>query len=262
MTDEVKNGSAPAGSPEAAKTGPEGQPEGSAPAGDSKATITEEQYKSLESKLGTQGKELGDYRTFVKSITPLLDKLDDQPELIQAILDGKITAEMAEAVVEGKVSKKDAEKVSSAHDKVKKDLGKKGYDKADANEIEKRVEDEITKVRGDFDKKLKESEEMRSFKEKVNDFISNTKDFPEFAEEVEKLILDNPNIDDIELAYHVVKGKKLQEDKAKADEAANSEAAKGLALNATGGSSQGAKVVSDEAVIDQLISSKSNPNAL
>lgn len=258
MSDELKTGSAPAGSPNAGATGPQaGQPGSAGTPGD--ATISKDQYEALEKKLGEQGKELGDYRSFVKNITPLLDKLDAQPELIQAILDGKIDSELAKAAMQGKVSLGDAQKVSDAHEKVKKDMGT-NYDKTAPADIEKRVEEELSKVTADFDKKLKESEEMRNFKDKVNVFISNTEDFATYAEEIEELILNNPNIDDIEMAYHVIKGKHLQEEQVKKAEETAGEAAKDLAANAAGGYSQGGKLVNDQEVIDKLISHKSNPN--
>jgi len=254
MTEE-KNGSAAAaaGSPDAGKVGPDdksqsGKPDDAGKPGE--AQISKNQYEALEKKLGEQGKELGDYRSFVKNITPLLDKLDEQPELIQAILDGKIDTELAKAAMEGKIDIGDAQKVSDAHEKVKKDMGNKEYEKSTPADIEKKVEAKLKEVEGNFDKKLKESEDMRSFKDSVNTFIANTKDFPEFAQEIEKLILDNPNIDDIELAYHVVKGKKLQEDKAKQDTA-----------NASGGYSQGSQIIDDQNMVDKLIGDKSNPNS-
>lgn len=261
MPDEVKNGSAQAGSPNnAGGAGPDkGQPGAAAGQGEAKE-ISKEQYEALEKKLGEQGKELGDYRSFVKNITPLLDKLDAQPELIQAILDGKIDTDLAKAAMEGKVSLGDAQKVSDAHEKVKKDMGTKEYEKAKPEEVEKRVEAELEKIKGDFDKKLKESEEMRNFKETVNSFIAKTDDFQEYAEEIEELVLNNPNIDDIELAYHVVKGKRLQAEKAKQSTANAGEAAKDLAANAGGGASQGAKMIEDQDMVDKLIGSSSNPN--
>jgi len=261
MPDEEKKESAEAGSSEAGAFGPEGQPNEDAKTGEGE-TVSKEEHANLEKKLGEQGKELGDYRTFVESITPLLDKLDDQPELIQAILDGKITGELASAAMEGKVSTEDAKQVSDAHKQVKKEMGKDAYKKADAADIEKRIVEEVKKVEGSFDQKLKETESMRDFKEKVNAFMAGTPDFSEYAEEIESLILENPAIDDIELAYHVVKGKRLEAENQKAKEKENSEAAKDLALNATGGSSQGTQVINDKSVVDKLISGKGNPNVL
>lgn len=267
MSDEKNQGSAAAGSPDnAGNAGPDGkgqagQPNDAGKQGEAKQ-ITQDQYEALEKKLGEQGKELGDYRSFVKNISPLLDKLDAQPELIQAILDGKIDAELAKKAMEGKIDIEDAQKVSDAHEKVKKDMGKREYEKADPAEIEKRIESKLKEAEQNFDKKLKESEEMRNFKETVNNFIANTPDFSNYAEEIEKMILENPNIDDIELAYHVVKGKHLQAEKAKQGTANAGEAAKDLAANAAGGYSQGAKMVDDQEMVDKLIGSSSNPNRL
>ena len=258
MSDEQKNGSAEAGSPEAGNAGPQtGQPDDTGKTGG--PSISKAQYEALEKRLGEQGQELGDYRSFVKNITPLLDKLDAQPEVIQAILDGKIDSELAKAAMEGKINVEDAQKVSDAHDKVKKDMGTK-YDSAAPADIEKRIEAEFAKARSDFDKKLKESEERRAFQDSVSSFIGRTPDFPEYAEEVEKLVLENPKIDDIELAYNVVKGKKLQAEAAKKSASEAGEAAKNMAANAGGGSSQGGQFVSDQDTVDKLIAHRSNPN--
>ncbi|MBU0958950.1 MAG: hypothetical protein KKB31_03310, partial [Nanoarchaeota archaeon] len=38
--------------------------------------VEKEQYEELEKKLGTQGDELGEYRSFIKDITPLMEKLE------------------------------------------------------------------------------------------------------------------------------------------------------------------------------------------
>lgn len=265
MTDEKKEASVTTGSApqDAGKTGPEAEGQAGKP-GDAGKTgdtqISKDQYEALEKKLGEQGKELGDYRGFVKNITPLLDKLDEQPELIQAILDGKIDADLAKAAMDGKILAEDAQKVSDAHEKVKKDMGKKEYAKAAPEAIEQQVEAKLKEVEGKFEKKLKDSEEMHNFKETVNKFIEGTPDFKDFAEDIEKLIQDNPNIDDIELAYHVVKGKKLQAEKAKQDGVTAGEAAKNMAANAAGGASQGSQIVDNQEAVDKLIGSRSNPN--
>lgn len=84
------------------------------------ATDLKAQYEELQTKLGSQGQELGEYRQFFQGISPLLDKLDEQPELVQAIIDGKVNSELAKAAAEGKVQIEDAAIVSKAHEEVKK----------------------------------------------------------------------------------------------------------------------------------------------
>lgn len=64
-------------------------------------------YDELVSRFGTQGTELGEYRAFFQNIAPLLDKLDQAPELVQAIIDGKVDKGIAQAVMEGRVDVRD-----------------------------------------------------------------------------------------------------------------------------------------------------------
>lgn len=50
-------------------------------------------------------KGLEEYRKFFENISPLLDKLDANPELAQAIVDGKVDNELAIAVVTGEIER-------------------------------------------------------------------------------------------------------------------------------------------------------------
>src|ERR1035437_2069752 len=86
------------------------------------ATDTQKSYEELMSRFGTQGQELGEYRTFFQNISPLLDKLDQAPELVQAIIDGKVDKGIAQAVMEGRVDIRDAAIVQQAADTVKEKL--------------------------------------------------------------------------------------------------------------------------------------------
>jgi len=72
--------------------------------------IDPSQHAELESLVGRQSTELGEYRKFFQDIAPLLDKLDKQPEVVQAILAGNLTVDLAKAVMEGRISiqKKDS----------------------------------------------------------------------------------------------------------------------------------------------------------
>ncbi len=230
------------------------------PAADAQKTVElTQQNEELNKKLGVQGQELGDYREFVRNISPVLDKLDEQPELIQAIVDGKIDSTLAKAVMEGKVQVGDAEKVSDAHEKVKKDLGDKKYDASSAKEIEAKVSSELEKHRKEIDAKLAESEELGEFRKGVEGFIANTPDFAEHSEAVTKFLEEHPNIDDIQVAYNAVKGEALQANAEKEATKNAGNAAKDLAANAGGGSSTGAQIVEGDG-IDNLIASNPNPN--
>ena len=233
-------------------------------------TPLEKSYAELEKRLGTQGKELGDFKSFFKEISPLLDKLDAQPELVQAIIDGKIDGSLAKAAIEGKISIEDAETVTKAHEEVKKEVGEKEYEKLKPEELEqkitKKISADVKKLGEEISKKVKktsdEAEEMRDYKASVSKFITETEDFPVYAKKIDKWIKDHPNQHAIKIAYDVVKGQSLQE-KAKEDsEVAKGEAAKSIAANAAGGGSQGTTVTDDKDIVDQLIGNTSNPNVL
>lgn len=226
-------------------------------------TVAKKQYEELETKLGHQGTELGEYREFFNQISPLLDKLDKQPELVQAIIDGKVDGTLAKAVLENKVSVKEAETVTKAHEEVKQAVGQETYNAMKPEEIEKLVSDKIEKVAANLSDNLKkninESEEMRKWEKKTEDFISSTPDFKEYAAQVDEWLNDH-DIDDIEIAYRAVKGEILEK-KMKEEEQKNiGEAAKAVASDFGGGPSQNATVVSDKSVVDQLIGGRTNPN--
>lgn len=223
------------------------------------------QYEELEKKLGTQGEEVGEYRNFVKEITPLMEKLEGKDEIVQAILDDKITPELAKAISDGKVSISDATNVAEAQKEVKKELGTKGYEKADPEKIEKLISDKVDKIVEEksvvLDKKISESDEKRDFDKNLEDFIKETPDFVDYSEAITKFFEDNPKQYDIRVAYNAVKGEILSAEKAKNDEIAATEKAKNLAGNAGGGTSQGATIVQEKDQVDELIGDSSNPNA-
>jgi hypothetical protein len=149
------------------------------PAGEANKTGGEkgetDAYKELETRFGSQGQELGEYRTFFQNIAPLLDKLDQAPELVQAIIDGKVDADIAKAVMEGRVDVKDAAIVQQANENVKEKLGEKKYDLATPESITKLVETEVSKVRKEFEEKA----DLQSFEEYSQKFIEKTADFQE-----------------------------------------------------------------------------------
>jgi len=234
-----------------------GSPSGSVNTG---SPIDLEQYKNLEKAFGTQGQELGEFRQFFSELSPLLEKLDKNPELTQAIVEGKIDSETVKGILNGTISATDAKIISDANDAVQKNLGKKNYNETDNAKIEKMVADQVNVIKKELEGKIQDSEDTRKFEAKVNDFIAKKADFPKYAEEIEKY-LDDHGITDIEVAYYAVKGKLSEEDaKTKADADA-ADAAKDLALNVNGG---GSKVIysGEDAgeVIDSLIAGRSNPN--
>lgn len=271
MPDEITAGSAAAGSSEdlikndpatgANGAGESGQPaQGEPDQGDASDFDYKKGYEELESKLGAQGGEVGEYRKFFKDIEPLLNKLEGQPELVQAILDGKIDSKLASSVLDGSIKPEDAEAITKAHDEVKKDLGDKKYENTSAENIEKLVSGQLDKFRDEMTSTLKESQSLQSFEARVNDFIANTADFADYATNIEKWLDDHPEQDDIETAYQVVKGIALAHKAEEERQSKEGEDAKNMAANAAGGASQGAQVVTDTNIADQLIGNTRNPN--
>lgn len=219
----------------------------------------EAMYKELESKIGKQGQELGEYRSFFEGIAPLLDKLDKSPELVQAIIDGKLDADLAKAALDGKVSVAEAEMVNKAHAEVKKDLGNEKYENMTPDSISKLIEEKVEVARKELEGKVKESEDLRNFEREIQDFVERTPDFAEYAKEIDAW-LDEHDTTDIAVAYYAVKGQISERDaKAKA-EVDSAEAAKNAALDASGGSSIHSYVEGDSELVDQLIAGKANPN--
>lgn len=226
------------------------------------AKVDEAAYKELEKKLGEQGKELGDYRSFIEGITPLLERLDKSPELVQSIINDKITPELVKAIQEGKITIGEAKIIDQANKEVKKELGKGEYDKTSSEEITKLVEEKVSKVKEEFDAKIKEAEEMGEFKKELETFIANTPDFEELAPEINKWLDKHPKVDDVQVAYYAVKGQMSEKSATEAAEKAKAEAAKEVAMNSQGGGQRTSIIPSTDKIVDQLIHGSSNPNKL
>lgn len=218
------------------------------------------QKENLEKLVGRQGEELGEYRKFFGDMAPLLEKLDANPELVQAILDGKIDASLAKAVSEGKVSFGDAKAVTEAHNDVKKDLGEKKYEKASAEDIAKLVDDKVAAMRGELLGNMKADNDLRAFEATVNEFIANTPDFPKYAKEIDQW-LDEHDVTDIKIAYYAVKGEMSERDARGLAAKDQAEYEKNLALNAGGGN--GRVTYSGEgaaSMADNLIAGRASAN--
>lgn len=222
--------------------------------------IDQEQFKNLETLVGKQGQELGEYRQFFADVSPLLDKLDKSPELVKAIIDGKIDEELGKAALEGKITLKDAVDITTAHDSVKKEIGAKAYEKASAEDINKLVDEKFSALRGEFTETLKSRDEISSFESSVNDFIANTPDFAEYAKSIDAW-LDEHDITDIKVAYYAVKGELSESAAKKLADQDKAEYEKNVAMNAGGGNSR-VTYTGDQgaSMIDSLVAGKSNPN--
>lgn len=233
---------------------PEGQPEKESEQGDTPKVDYEAGYKELETKMGGMGQELGEYRSFFKNISPLLEKLDSNPELVQAIIDGKIDKKLAQAVSEGRVNVEDAAAVSQANTEVQSEVGQKVYDSMSPEKIEKLVEDKAIALRAEFESKA----DMKAFEDKTQKFIADTKDFADHADEIDKW-LDSHDVTDIEVAYWAVKGQLSEKEAKKAATDAEAEGNQNAVANATGGGVTAQHSEGGSALIDELVGGPANP---
>lgn len=243
-------------------SGTPGSADGSVPANNSAGQTNtgvdwEKQYKELESKFGSQGKELGEYREFVQGLTPLFEKLDASPELVQAIVDGKIDGNYAKAALEGKLSIAQAQAATAAQAEVQSELSASGAKVATPEEIARLVEEKFAAK----SRELEERDEYREFERKTNEFIERTSDFADYADAIDKWI-DEHDVTDIEVAYYAVKGKLSEESARKAAEEAAAEEAKQIILNAGPGGVTAQGLADGKSLADQLIGGRVNPNLL
>lgn len=213
-------------------------------------------YDELAARFGAQGQELGEYRQFFQNIAPLLDKLDQSPEMVQAIVDGKFSKEIAKAVLEGRVDVRDAAVVQQAHEQVREKLGEKAYDAATPEAIEKLVENQVNKFRREFEEKS----DLQTFQEYTQKFIENTPDFQEHADAIDKW-LDTHDVTDIEVAYYAVKGQMSEAAAKKAAGASAAERAKEVLANASGGGQSAQYSAEGRSIADKLISGRPNLNS-
>lgn len=192
-------------------------------------------------------------------MTPLLNKLDESPELVNAILSGKVDKTLAEAALNGTVSIGEAAAITKAHAEVKEDLGAGGYKKTSSEDIAKMIEEKVGQVRKETADKLKDMEDTRNFEASVQDFISRTPDFTDYARDIDQW-LNSHDVTDIEVAYWAVKGQLSDREAKKLAQENAVENAKNMALNAGGGGQRSNFVPASDELVDQLIAGKSNPN--
>lgn len=253
--DNPKTGSGTPGSPDVPAPASSGTP-----AGETQKTggvvDNEKAYKELETRFGTQGQELGEYRQFFQNIAPLLDKLDQAPEMVQAIIDGKLDKDIAKAVLEGRVDVRDVAIVQKAAEEVKEKLGDKAFEAASAEAITKLVETQVNKFKKEFEEKT----ELESFQNYTQKFIANTPDFQEHADEIDKW-LDSHDVTDIEVAYYAVKGQLSETAAKKLAETAAADRAKDVMANASGGGQTSQYAADGTSLVDKLIAGRPNPNS-
>lgn len=217
-------------------------------------TVPKSIYDQLETKMGTMGNELGQYRSFYESITPLLDKLEKAPELVQAIMDGKVTGDLAKAVIDGKVQIGDANAVAQAAASVQSDPTNKGKS---PEEIEALIEQKMQTMRNEFEEKT----QLSTFEQETQKFIDSTPDFTDLAPDISKW-LDQHDVTDIRVAYYAVKGEKADAAAREGVTRAAGEAARDLVSGASGGNSPARFTGDSAALVDQLISGRPDPNRI
>jgi predicted AAA+ superfamily ATPase len=213
-------------------------------------------YDELFKKLGEQGEELGSLRKLFEETSPLMEKLNNSPDLVRAIMDDKLSDEnLIKAVLEGNVSVTEAKKVEKASEQVKEEIGKKEYEKLTPEQVSKMIEEKMSGVKKDAEtilNEIKEERELEKYEDRINDFITSHKDFPEYAVEINKYLEEEGSVD-LQKAYSVVK-LKAKEEKENADAEANAkEEAKNMVSNMGGGGSMRGKVIQDKNLVDQLI---------
>lgn len=233
----------------------------------SEEMVPKSQLKEAQKIAGDNSDELGGYRDFMKTISPLLNKLESNPELLNAIMEDKFTPELAKAVADGKVSITDAKAVTEAHDKVKKDLGT-DYNKTSPEDINKLVTEQVTKVVGEavskvkseFDSRLSSSEKQKEYMDDISEFIKNTPDFAEHAPEVEKYMKEHPGIFDIQLIFDAVAGKAAMKKLAGNKDENEIEEKKKLAAAAAAGGAPNTAAINGDDNFDTYIKGHGNPN--
>ncbi len=200
-------------------------------------------------------KELGDFKQFFEDISPLLEKLNASPDLVQAIVSDKINDEFAKAALAGKLTVEEAQTATAAVKAVEKELGTQAFNTASPEEISKLVEEKVSAL----ESRLTEKDEMKQFESYTSQFISNTPDFKDYSEAISEW-LDEHDVTDVKVAYYAVKGE-LSEKKAKemADSDA-SEYAKNVMMTAGGGNVPANAIVGGQPLIDTLIAPRTNPN--
>lgn len=218
-------------------------------------------YDELFSKFGDQGRKYGELNGFYESIGPLLAKLEENPEVVDAILEGRIDSALAKSIADGTLSPQGAQAVTQAHEEVKGELGNKAYENVSPEKLAKLIEDKAVEIRREMDGKLREAEDVRAFEAEVNDFIANTADFETYNSQVNTWLDNHPDVTDIKIAYYAVKGELADGEARQRANEGQAEFAKRMAANAGGGGSQGGYIPEGNSnTAETLISGTSNPN--
>lgn len=220
------NGSANAGSPVGSGNG-SGNGESAINLDD---YVSKSTYAELEKKLGEQGKELGDTRKFINDLAPLLDNLDSNPEIVEAMRLGKLDGKTAQAIIDGKITLAEANAVVKANDEIRTDMGDAAHAQLNPDELAAQIMAKVTAslegVKDELKKDISEVRTIQDFEKNVADFIDNTPDYGVYGDMITDYLKEHPEQEDIEMVYHLVKGRALTAAATAAQAQADSDAAK------------------------------------
>lgn len=216
--------------------------------------ITPEMYAELEQKLNERDTQAKGYEDFYQKISPILEKLDTNEDLVSLILEGKIDENLVSAIKEGKVDIKTAVAATEAAAEVEQQLKDNNVTTMKDTDIARLIEEKTNEKISE----LREESELDKFERQTQAFISSTPDFPEYAELIDKWIDENPEVTNVETAYYAVKGRLLTEDPERI-KAAEALAAREAASNVSSGNGNRTAQLDGPALVDKLIGSASNP---
>lgn len=234
------------------KSGSAGATErGSGDTGETKTeeTVPKSQYEELFSKFGKQGEELGIYRKYAEEFEPIMKLMEDNPEIEEALLSGKLDSELAKAVLDGRVTKEQATEVAEAHQQVKKDMTKDEYKEASPDKIleemgkivdaklqealKPAIEQSEKKI-NDLSSQMSTQQRIAANEQKIREFIAATQDFGEYSSEIQERMEARPGLSIVE-AYELVKAKHILEQASKERSDHDARSSKEVAANARGG---------------------------
>jgi len=200
-------------------------------------------------------KERDELQKFFNGATPLLEKLNASPDLVQAILADKVNDEFAKAALAGTLSTKDAEIATAAAVAVEKQIGTKAFNAADPDELSRLMEEKVSAL----ESKLAEKDDQRQFESYTNQFISETSDFTKYSQAIADW-LDDHDVTDIRVAYYAVKGELSEKQAKEAADAEASNIAKDFMITQGGGGIHSNATINSQPLIDSLVANRSNPN--
>jgi hypothetical protein len=213
--------------------------------------VSEESYKQLERKLGDMGKELGDYSKYFEDIKPVLEKLSEDPKLVQAIVAGKLSPELANAALEGKLTVAEAKKIEAVQTEVAKEVGKTAFEAMDPAQLDKLVAERMKLIEEKVETRFKEAESAAEFDKELDSFVDSHPDFVELKDQILGW-LDKHDSLDPSAAYYAVKGELWERMAAEEAKKSGAERMKEVAMNLGGSGERTAQIVSDD-ILDQFI---------